>query len=171
MDLDRGRFVDPHHSIIIEVALLHPAFGDHDLVVEGGREPEDEAALDLRHDAVGIDDRAAIDHRHHARRDIRAEHALAGYPASNSCRKSASPTRLFRRKIEADEKPRVLREMRSPEGGWILTSGVRQLVDETPDDKNIVSRAHASPEAGRHAGRLRVDIFDMEVRRVRPPGL
>jgi hypothetical protein len=178
MDLDRGRFVDPHHSIIIEVALLHPAFGDHDLVVEGGREPEDEAALDLRHDAVGIDDRAAIDHRHHAadrdlslavdlglhdRRDIRAEHALAGYPASNSCRKSASPTRLFRRKIEADEKPRVLREMRSPEGGWILTSGVRQLVDETLDDKNIVSRAHASPEAGRHAGRL-----DMEVPRVRP---
>src|ERR1700683_5630406 len=58
--------------------------------------------------------------------------------------------------------------MRSPEGGWILTSGVRQLVDETLDDRNIVSRTHASPEAGRHAGRLRVDIFDMEVRRVRP---
>ena len=71
MDLDRGRFVDAHHSIVVEVALLHPPFGDGDFIVERGGEPEDEAALNLRLDAVRVDDRAAIDRRRHvADRDL-----------------------------------------------------------------------------------------------------
>src|SRR5580700_8999769 len=105
MDLDRGRFVDAHHPVIVEVALLHAAFGDRDLVIEGGRKPEDEAALDLRLDAVGIDNRAAIDRGRHAadrnlaivvdlrlrdRRNVRAEHALAGDAAPDPRGKRAS---------------------------------------------------------------------------------
>jgi hypothetical protein len=106
MDLYCRRFIDPHHPVIVEVALLHPSLGDRDLVVEGGCEAEDEAALDLRLDPVGIDRRAAVDRRRHTaerdlavvvdlslddRRDIRAEHALASHPASDPRRKRAAP--------------------------------------------------------------------------------
>src|SRR3984885_2481988 len=180
MDLDRGRFVDPHHPVIVEVALLTPAFGDRDLVIEGSRTPEDEAALDLRLDAVGVDGRAAIDRRRdapdrdlavvidlrlHDRRGKRAEHALAGHPVSNSRGKRASPARLFRRKIETGEKPRLFFEMGSPEGDRILPRGMRQLVDETLDDEDIVAGSPASPKAGRHGRRFGMDVFDVKVRR------
>src|ERR1700729_1464276 len=56
--------------------------------------------------------------------------------------------------------------MRAAEGDRILPRGMRQLVDKTLDDENVVSRTDASPEAGRDGGRLGVDIFDMKVRRV-----
>src|SRR6202044_1564543 len=120
MDVDRRRLVDAHHSIVVEVALLHPPFGDRDFVIERGGEPEDEAALDLRLDAVGIDNRAAIDRGRHAadrdlaigvdlrlddRRDIRAEYALTGDPASNPRRQRASPARLLRSEVEAGGQP------------------------------------------------------------------
>jgi uncharacterized Fe-S cluster-containing radical SAM superfamily protein len=77
-----------------------------------------------------------------------------------------SPTRLFRRKIKTREKPRPILEMRSPKGDRILPRGMRHLIDETLDDEDIVSRTHASQEAGRHAGRLGTHVFDMKVRRV-----
>src|ERR1700729_1615919 len=72
--------------------------------------------------------------------------------------KRASPARLLRCKIEAGEKPRLLLEMRAAEGKRILPRGMRQLVDETLDDEDVVTRTHASPEASRHGGRLGMDI-------------
>jgi hypothetical protein len=100
--------------------------GSADLVTERGGEPEDEAALDLRLDSVGIDNRAAIDRGRYPadrnlamgvdlrlddRRDIGAEHDLAGNPASSPREKRASPTRLLRSEIEAGEQSGLLREM------------------------------------------------------------
>ena len=181
MNVDRRRLIDPHHPIIVEVALLHPPFGERDLIVERRGEPEDEAALDLRLDAVRIDNLAAIDRRRHAadrdlavgvdlgledRRDIRAEHALAGHPASGPRGKRAAPPRLLGGEIEAGEKPRLLRQMRAAEGDPILPRGVRELVDEALDDEDIVAGTDAAPEAGRNAGRLGANIFDVKVRRV-----
>ena len=143
--------------------------------------PKIEAALDLRLDGVGIDNRAAIDRGRHAadrnlaigvdlrlddRRDIGAKHALAGHATSNPRRKRASPARLLRREIEAGEQPRLLRKVRPPEGDRVLLRGVRELVDEALNDEDVVTRADASPEAGPHAGRLDAHIFDMNVRRV-----
>ena len=107
-----------------------------------------------------------VDLRLHDRCDMRGEHALAGHRAPDPRGKRASPARLFRCEIEAGEKPRRLREMRPPENRYrILPRGMHQLIDETFDDEDIVSRSDASPEAGRHAGRLGAHVFDMKVRR------
>ena len=181
MDLDRGRFVDPHHPIIVEVALLHPAFRDRDLVIERGRESEDEAALDLRLDAVGIDDGAAIDRRRHAadrdlavvvdlrlddRRDIGAEHALAGAPRVRPAREARRPKPPFpprdRGRREAAAPSRDVPAERRPDPAPRRAPARRRSFRR----RRCCVPAHASPEAGRHAGRLGAHVFDMKVRRV-----
>src|SRR2546426_12063852 len=48
-------------SVIVEIALLDTTALQRDLSTQRRREAEDDPALDLRLDGIGIDDRAAID--------------------------------------------------------------------------------------------------------------
>ena len=73
-----------------------------------------------RRHAADRDLAIGVDLRLDDRRDIGAEHALAGDAASGPRRKRASPARLLRGEIEAGEQPRLLRKMRAPEGDRIL---------------------------------------------------
>ena len=61
MDVDRRRLVDPQHAVIVEIALLHAALVNGDLAIERGRRAEDQPALQLRDDGVGIDGDAGVD--------------------------------------------------------------------------------------------------------------
>ena len=61
MDFNSGRFIDPHDPIAVEVGLHDAPLCDIDRVVERGTGAENDAALNLRLRAVGIDDPAAID--------------------------------------------------------------------------------------------------------------
>ena len=61
MDLDGRRLIHAQHLVGIEVGLLDTAVLQRDLAIERGRDAEDDRALDLRLDGVGIDDGAAID--------------------------------------------------------------------------------------------------------------
>src|SRR5262245_10463316 len=60
MDLDRRRLVDAQHSVIVEIRLLHAAFLDRDLAPQRGCQAEDQPALELGHDGVGIDGNPGI---------------------------------------------------------------------------------------------------------------
>ena len=61
MDLDRRRFVYAQHLVSVEVGLLDTADLERDCAVERGGDPEDDRALDLRLDDIGIDHNTAID--------------------------------------------------------------------------------------------------------------
>jgi hypothetical protein len=49
------------HLVSVEVGLLDTAVFERDSAVERGGDPEDNRALDLRLDDIGIDHRAAVD--------------------------------------------------------------------------------------------------------------
>ena len=59
--VDRRHLVDAQHAVVVEIGLLHAAVFDGDLAVQRRSEPEDQPALKLRHDGVGIDGDAGID--------------------------------------------------------------------------------------------------------------
>src|SRR2546428_2647529 len=61
VNLDCRRLVHPQHQVIVEIALLDTTALQRDLSMERRRNAEDDRALDLRSDGIGIDDRAAID--------------------------------------------------------------------------------------------------------------
>ena len=66
--VDSRHFVDAQHAVVAEVGLLDAAVLDRDLAVKRGRQTEDDAALHLRANRVGIDLHAAIDDAPHMRR-------------------------------------------------------------------------------------------------------
>ena len=66
MHFDHGRFVDPQHVVLIEVALLHAAFVDRDFAFQRRRQSVDDGAADLLLEDRGIDDMSAIDRADHA---------------------------------------------------------------------------------------------------------
>src|SRR6267154_3641279 len=66
MNLDGRSLVDPQHAVIVEIALPHAALVDRDLTIERRRQPEDQAALQLRDDSVGIDGDPGVDGRNEA---------------------------------------------------------------------------------------------------------
>src|SRR6516162_7295622 len=61
MDLDCWRLVYARHLVAVEVGLLDAAVLQGDFAMERRRDAEDDRALDLRLDGVGVDDGAAID--------------------------------------------------------------------------------------------------------------
>ena len=61
MDLDRRGLIDAQHLVGVEIGLLDTAVFEGDLTIECRRDAEDDRALDLRPDGIGIDDGAAID--------------------------------------------------------------------------------------------------------------
>jgi hypothetical protein len=61
VDVDRGDLIDAQGSIVVEIALFHPAVFQRDLAVKDGGQTIDDGALRLRLDGVGIDPDTAID--------------------------------------------------------------------------------------------------------------
>src|SRR4051794_11125974 len=61
VDLDGRRLIDAQDLVSIEVGLLDTAIFESDLAIERRRDAEDDRALDLRPDGIGIDDGAAVD--------------------------------------------------------------------------------------------------------------
>ena len=61
VNLDLRRLVDAQHAVVVEVGLLDAALVDGDLAIERGGQAEDQPALELRHDGIGIDGDAGID--------------------------------------------------------------------------------------------------------------
>ena len=62
VDLDGRRLVHAQDLVGIEVGLLDTSVLERNLAMERRRDAEDDRALDLRPDGIGIDDSAAIDH-------------------------------------------------------------------------------------------------------------
>ncbi len=61
VDLDGRRLVHAQHLISVEIGLLDTAVLQCDLAIERRRDAEDDRALNLRPDGIGVDDGAAID--------------------------------------------------------------------------------------------------------------
>jgi len=61
MHVDPRHLVDAQHPVVPEVGLLNPARHDRDLAPERSRQAENDSALHLRANGVGIDLNAAID--------------------------------------------------------------------------------------------------------------
>src|SRR6266536_1318208 len=72
MDLDRRRLVHAKDRVGVEVRLFYATILERDLAVKRGRGTEDDSALDLRLNRVGIDDGAAIYRADHASNASRA---------------------------------------------------------------------------------------------------
>ena len=66
LDIDDRSLIDAQHFIVGEVGLLDPAIFERDFAPQGGRDAEDDAALHLRHDDIGIDGDTGIDDAHDA---------------------------------------------------------------------------------------------------------
>jgi hypothetical protein len=59
VDLDGRRLIDAQDLVRVEIGLLDTAVLDCDLAIERRRDAEDNRALDLRPDGIGINDGAA----------------------------------------------------------------------------------------------------------------
>jgi len=115
VNLDSRSFVDSHHAVVVEIALLYSALVDGDIAVQGGGQPEYQAALQLRDHRIRIDDDARVHHAHQAmhadlaagidlrlgdRRNESAECHLQRDAAARAAGQGASPARLLRGEIE-----------------------------------------------------------------------
>ena len=182
MHLDLRRLVDPHYPIVVEIALLNAASCDRDLAVERRRQPENQATLELRGDRVWIDGCAAVHHAHDLSHGDRAiavdldfrdrsekgsERALCCDAATGALRQRLAPTGLLRGEIEASREPRRLAKLSASETDRVIGRLMGELIDETLDNENIVTRADAAPEAGGNGLRLVSHILDAHVRRIR----
>ena len=66
LDDDLRHLEHAQHGVRVVVALLHDAIDQRDLLIERSGQPEDDRALHLRLDDVGVDHGAALDHAIHA---------------------------------------------------------------------------------------------------------
>ena len=150
-----------------------------DLAIERRRDAEDDRALDLRPDGIGIDDGAAIDRADDAPdanrsvlrhfdfgnlRHIGREDELEGDAAADPFRQRLSPAGLFRGKLEDGFGAGRLVEEGQPIGDRILLRRRRQFVHEAFGHEDIVRRPDAAPEGGRNARRFHPHILDVHVR-------
>src|SRR5580658_7044756 len=109
MHLDGRGLVNAHDSIIIEITLLNATLVDCDLAIQSCAESEDEAALYLCRNRIGIDGDPTVhgaDHASHLdlaieinfglgdRREIAAEHILYRDAAPDAWREGLAPTGL-----------------------------------------------------------------------------
>src|SRR6185295_17795297 len=60
MNFHSRSLVDPQHLVGVEVRLLDAAAPERDLAIEGGRDPEHGASLDLRPGRIRVHDAAAV---------------------------------------------------------------------------------------------------------------
>jgi hypothetical protein len=115
MHFDVRDFVDAQHAVVVEVRLTHAALVDGDLAPERCGKAENQAALQLRHDGIGIDRDAGVDGRCHAAQmnlavivhfglnhggDEAAEGRLHTHAPTGARRQRLAPAGFFRDQIE-----------------------------------------------------------------------
>src|SRR5439155_11303852 len=115
VDFDGRRLVHAQDLVAIEIGLLDTAVFEGDLAVERRGDAEDDRALDLRADGIGIDDGAAIDRASDAPdtnrailrhfkfgnlRHIGREGELNGDATADSFGQRLPPAGLFRGKLD-----------------------------------------------------------------------
>src|SRR5215471_9616060 len=135
MDLDGWRLVYSQHLVAIEVGLLDAAVLQGDLAMERRRDAENDRALDLRLDGVGIDDGTAINcaddapypHRSVLRHlnlgdvsHIGREYVLKRDASADSFRRWLAPAGFFRRKGKNGFRARRFAKESKPIGDWVL---------------------------------------------------
>ncbi len=158
-----------------------PPLADRDFAIKRGREPEDQTALQLRHDRIGIDRDAGIDGCGDAAQmnfagivDVgfndggykAAERWLYAHAASGARRQRGAPIGFLRHQIERRLEPRISAEHAAAEFNRVLAGLVRQFVHEALGGKDVVVRSNAAPETGGHGGRLRAHILHLPVRNI-----
>src|SRR5258708_5656824 len=160
IDLDLGCFGLTHHTICVEVQLLHLTGLDRHLAIEHRRETEDPARLHLGLDDLGVDHVIAVDRHHkaiHADRvavvhrdfgagaDTRAVVFRHRDAASLSFGKLLLPIALFVELFEyADEIDAV--DHGTAEFVRILARRMGQLVDKAFIEEAILRTADRTPE-------------------------
>ena len=65
MHVDLRHLIDAQHTVIVEVGLPHTALVDRDFAEQRGGQAEDQPALQLRDDRIGIDRDAGVNRRGH----------------------------------------------------------------------------------------------------------
>src|SRR5215472_6776110 len=135
VDFDSRGFVHPQHLVRIEVGLLDTAVLERDLAMQRRGDAEDDCALYLRLDGIGIDGGAAV-HRTHDAADtnvpvlrhpdfgnvghIGREHVLERHPAAYPFGQGLSPAGLFGGEIKNRFGAGGLVEKRAPISDRIL---------------------------------------------------
>ncbi len=156
MDVDGRRLVDAQHAVVVEIALLHAALVDRDLAIERRSQPEEETALQLRDDGVGIDGDAGVDRAGDAMHadlavaidldvgdggDEARERNLYRDAAAAARRQGIAPAGLLRRKLQRRLEARhLVAELGEAEFDGILAGLFGQLVDEAFDGEDVVVR-------------------------------
>ena len=144
--LDLRRFVHPQHFVIIKVSLFDASVLQRDLAVKSGGQTEDDAALHLCSDRVGINDLSAVYRTNYAMNswlavianrnlgdlcDIAAKTLVNGNPAKNTFCDGFAPTAFFSCKLQHARVTRMFFEQRKPELQRIFFGGLRKLVKKT----------------------------------------
>ena len=175
LDLDRRSLVDAQHAVVVEVRLLDAAVLERDLAPQRRGDAEDDAALHLRHDGIGIDGDAGVDDADDAvdvhladvgdrdlgdLRHVASERVVHAYAAAASVAQRLAPAGNFRRAVQDVQRARIIAEHRAAVLDGVLFRDRRQLVDEALDDVDVVRGADAAPERGRNARRLLAHVFD-----------
>ena len=181
MHVDLRHLVDAQHAVVVEVRLQHPSFCNDDLAVKRGREAEDQPALQLRHDRIGIDRDAGIDGRSDTAQmnlakfidlgfddgcNKAAERRLHAHAAPDAPRQRLTPIGFLRHQIEGCFEPRISAEHGAAELDGILARLARQFVNEAFGSEDVVVRTDAAPEAGDNAQRLGAHVSHLQVRNI-----
>src|SRR5262245_12890039 len=176
-DVDSRHLVDAQHPVVAEVGLLDAAVLDGDLAVKGGRQAEDDAALHLRANNVGIHldstvDGAPglgwihgailVDNDLHDLRDKAAETDAERDAAASAGGQRLAPSGSLRGNLQDVLRAWLLVEQSDAVGERILLRTDRELVHEALDHEGSASRSNAAPPGRVHpGGGFLLDIVDV----------
>src|SRR5260370_5260987 len=166
MDIDLRRLIDTQHPVVVEVRLLDPSRVDDDFAVERRGQAEDQAALELRHNGIRVDDDAGIDRRsdsaqmyfalfvdfgfHHGC-DEAGKRRLHTDTTPDTRRQRFTPIGFFGRQIERRETAWLISKHRPAEVNRILAGLPPPFVHETLNRKHVVEwfMDELGPKAGK----------------------
>src|SRR4029077_16055225 len=181
VNVDPGYFIDAQHAIIVEVRLPHTAALDRNFAPQSRGQAEDQAALQLRGDGVGIDRNPSVDYGGHPAQmpfaifvnfgldhggDETAERRLRADTAAGPRRQRLTPAGFFRDELQRRLQPGRLVEHADTERDRIGHGPCLQFVHEAFGGKDIIVWPDPAPKSGRHRRRLGADIFNLEIRNV-----
>src|SRR6266700_1190744 len=164
VDLGLRRVLEAHHRVGVEVALLHAAVLDRDLAEHRRGKPIDHAAFELRLDATGVDDRAAVARDDYALDlDLAVSHRnfgdhaydrvitfVDGDAAPAAARHRLAPVALLDQEIDHLLEVGTMRKQFTPELHRVLAGSVRHFVDEAFHEEHVLGMTRRAPRAKRH---------------------
>ena len=152
-----------------------------DVAVQRHAQPEDQPALDLRGDRIGVHPLAAIDrdggapqpdfaarrhlHLQHMRQE-RGKRILHRNAAPHARRQLFTPAGFFRRQVQHRQRARILLQQRTPVLNRILSRRGRAFIHKPFHHKHVVRGPHAAPPGGCHPRRLMAHILHLHRRQI-----